>query len=1243
MFLPLQSRQFYDFGVGSYKGHTCHLGREARAWHTTVEWHGRESLTRGNRWTVFVVGLLLAGMLPLTSASGIAGAGTHKVLVDRADGATLTMLAQSGARLLVNYDAFVLWEVPDTKIQTVAGRASVQQRDHFNDIYVRTGKITAPSSVPPVPANLRQSKASSGYQLWMVQFVGPIKGDWLENLHKLGIEAVIYMPNNAYVVWVDGAGLKQLQALVGKDPTVQWTGAYEPAYRLEPSLQTLTGAQPVAVTIQFYRTANTPASLASVQALGGTVLKPAEEILNFTNITLEVPASELVNLANRADVFKVEPFVPPQRRDEVQDQIVAGNITTSGGNVVPSGTGYLAWLALKEFPTDPAQYPIVDIVDDGIDDGSTNPLHPDFHQLGVAANPSRLIFNSNCTANPAADGLDGHGNINAGIVGSYNNLAGFPYQDANNYRIGLGVSPYTRIAGTKIFDNNGGAYDVGACGGTDSGIVANAYNNGATFTSNSWGADTNGAYNSADQAYDSLTRDASATTAGNQQMLHVFAAGNAGSGAQTVGSPGSAKNVLTVGATENVRENGVVSGCSYNGAASADNIAPFSSRGPAADGRVKPEIMAPGVHIQGPASQDPGYNGSGVCNQYHPAGQTLYTWSTGTSHSTPATAGAASLVYNYYGRVLNPGQTPSPAMLKALLLNTPRYLNGTGTGGTLPSNNQGWGDVNLGALFDGTTRNLTDQSYTFTTTGQTFFRSGAVADSTKPVRVTLVWTDAPGSTSGNAYVNDLNLEVTVGGNTYKGNVFSGANSITGGVADAKNNVENVFLPAGVSGAITVKVTAANLAAAAVPGGPGTVNQDFALVVSDGTITGGAAPNLSIQPVTFSDAAPGGNNNGAIDPGETIALTVPLTNGGDATATGVSGTLTTTTGTVTIANGTSAYPDIAPAATASNTTALRFQVSASQVCGAPLNFSFTATYNSGLMVTTTFSLPTGTPTLGASQSYRSTDVPKAIPDNNPAGVISTLPVATTGAVGKVVVHLDVTHTYDSDLVFTLIAPDSTTVTLIDNRGGGGHNFTGTVLDDSATTAISAGSAPFTGFYKPEQPLAALDGKAINGTWQLKVADFFPVDTGTLNNWSLDIRPTTPVCRPLGPTTISGIAITPPSGVGNPPSVKVGQIAQFTATGTYTDGSTQNLTTQVQWRSSNPAIAQVDVTGKVTGESPGTATITATLSGVTQTIAVTVAEPTPIGIAPAPAPQGRPATGSNIPIGASTPVSAPAPRP
>ncbi len=398
-------------------------------------------------------------------------------------------------------------------------------------------------------------------------------------------------------------------------------------------------------------------------------------------------------------------------------------------------------------------------------------------------------------------------------------------------------------------------------------------------------------------------------------MLHIFSAGNAGAGARTIGSPGTAKNVMTVGATENVRDDGVVDGCNISSADNADDIATFSSRGPTTDLRVKPDIMAPGTHARTRLRKTPALMGR-RCAAAILTRQTHITRLARRStpgRRAPATRpggclSAASLVYEYYGRVLNPGQTPSPAMLKALLLNSPRYLNGNGAGGTLPSNNQGWGDVNLGTLFDTTTaRMLLDQSTVFGASGQQYQQMGTVADLSKPLRVSLVWTDAPGSTTGNSFVNDLDLEITVGGKVYKGNVFSGANSTTDGSFDTRNNVENVFIPAGVSGTFAVRVIARNITGDAIPGNAASTDQDFALVVSNGNAAPPAAA-LTQTAVRWSDAV--GNNNGVVDPGELIALQVDLRNAGNATAAGVSGMMAVTGGSATMTNPTSTYADIA---------------------------------------------------------------------------------------------------------------------------------------------------------------------------------------------------------------------------------------------------------------------------------------------------------------------------------------------
>ncbi|MHB8647920.1 MAG: hypothetical protein ACYDAR_19235, partial [Thermomicrobiales bacterium] len=193
------------------------------------------------RVAIICVGILILFMLPLDASTALPS-GTHKILVDSSDIATLKDLAQSGATLLVDYGPFSLWRTTDPQQQAVAARASVTVRDDFDVIHLRgSAVINTVNGAGAVAANVRQTKASD-YQFWMVQFVGPIKPAWLANLQRLGIAIVAYLPHNAYVVWLDGPRLTQLEGLTNTDPTVQWTGPYHPAYRLAPSLQSGKGS-----------------------------------------------------------------------------------------------------------------------------------------------------------------------------------------------------------------------------------------------------------------------------------------------------------------------------------------------------------------------------------------------------------------------------------------------------------------------------------------------------------------------------------------------------------------------------------------------------------------------------------------------------------------------------------------------------------------------------------------------------------------------------------------------------------------------------------------------------------------------------------------------------------------------------------------------------------------------------------------------------------------------------------------
>lgn len=133
----------------------------------------------------------------------------------------------------------------------------------------------------------------------------------------------------------------------------------------------------------------------------------------------------------------------------------------------------------------------------------------------------------------------------------------------------------------------------------------------------------------------------------------------------------------------------------------------------------------------------------------------------------------------------------------------------------------------------------------------------------------------------------------------------------------------------------------------------------------------------------------------------------------------------------------------------------------------------------------------------------------IPDNNTAWTSAPMVVSgVAGTIADVNVLINLTQTYTGDMEFRLLGPGgSPIVNLITQRGGGGDNFVNTVLDDEAAVAISAGAAPFTGSYRPEQLLSAYDGLVANGTWTLQVRDIAGGDLGVLQNWSLIITDST----------------------------------------------------------------------------------------------------------------------------------------
>ena len=127
----------------------------------------------------------------------------------------------------------------------------------------------------------------------------------------------------------------------------------------------------------------------------------------------------------------------------------------------------------------------------------------------------------------------------------------------------------------------------------------------------------------------------------------------------------------------------------------------------------------------------------------------------------------------------------------------------------------------------------------------------------------------------------------------------------------------------------------------------------------------------------------------------------------------------------------------------------------------------------------------------------------------------------------------THTSDFDIEASLIGPDNTTIDLTSNNGYYGANAgygsactpltNRTTFDDAAPRSITTGTPLFVGSFRPEQALAAFDGKtgtAVNGTWRLRIKDNFVGNVGTLLCWSLTVIPS-------GVCTVGGNCGLPPT--------------------------------------------------------------------------------------------------------------------
>lgn len=305
---------------------------------------------------------------------------------------------------------------------------------------------------------------------------------------------------------------------------------------------------------------------------------------------------------------------------------------------------------------------------------------------------------------------------------------------------------------------------------------------GLVITSTSYSQGTGGVYTNDSQFIDDQIYD-------NRQLEHVFSAGNAGSSDHGYGAgPGwgnitggykAAKSVITCGDLNN---DGVLEGT--------------SSRGPADDGRIKPDVCTNGY---GQLSTD--------------ENNTTQTGS-GTSAAAPGVAGCVTQLYHAY-KSLNSGQNPESGLIKACILNTAEDIGNAG-----PDFRHGWGRMNAlrAVRVLETNRYLKDS----VTQGQVRNHTISVPANTYQLRVMVYWTDYPGNPAASkALVNDLNIQVT-SGSTYNPWVLDESPNATAlntpavrGIDDL-NNMEQVTINNPPAGNATVTVTGLT-----VPQGPQT--------------------------------------------------------------------------------------------------------------------------------------------------------------------------------------------------------------------------------------------------------------------------------------------------------------------------------------------------------------------------------------------------------------------------------------
>ena len=427
---------------------------------------------------------------------------------------------------------------------------------------------------------------------------------------------------------------------------------------------------------------------------------------------------------------------------------------------------------------------VIAISDTGLDSD-----HGDFE--GRLRNP---VYNDFGPDNSGADANSGHGtHVTATLLG-----------DGSGDSKATGMVPESTFIFYQLEVDSSGIF---ARWDSLYSMFSHAWQRDAKIQTNSWGSSNLlGEYTSDSHSADSFVQD-------HPKFLVLFSAGDSGSGG--ISSPGTAKNVLTVGASTTGAYSSQEIGQVYNSSSSSYTQ----------DGRIKPDLVAPGVMICSARAQEAQFTSGDSCSEeLHEDGENpLYMTLSGSSMATSVAAGASAMTRQFLREEMNISE-PRSDLIKAILINGAMDLGDS----NIPNPMEGWGQINVSQSlypkYNNQNSNVHIDYSRSLLPGHSFVYTFDVTEDSM-LDATLVWNDKEGSATGNQtharLVNDLDLKITSpSGLVYNGNNFISGLSISGDYTDTINNVERVKIDSLEIGIWMVEV-----------GNARGNSQDYSLVIS----------------------------------------------------------------------------------------------------------------------------------------------------------------------------------------------------------------------------------------------------------------------------------------------------------------------------------------------------------------------------------------------------------------------------